>query len=252
MDERAIGECRERGFSVIRKVLTDKEISEIAAEALTLWDRQGALTAYNLRVGLRRDPSGKDILERLDPVSDISELFRNLAKDHRLVGLAEDFLKGAVIPLKDKLIYKWPGCSGYGLHRDEPYFGISGVPAKDMLSVYIAIDRADKENGAIQFYPTLRNRNLPSPPDEPRDIAEDAVSDTEPCCPSLHPGDVLIFDGIIPHKSDRNHSDRSRMMCTITYAPAKYSGCLEQYYTARLEQLVDERRHQYPGKFFFR
>ncbi len=252
MEERAIRECRRKGFSVIRKVLTDKEISEIAAEAITLWDRQGALTAYNLRVGLRRDPSGKDILERLDPVSDISELFRDLARDHRLVGLAEGFLKGPVIPLKDKLIYKWPGCSGYGLHRDEPYFGISGVPAKDMLSVYIAIDRADNENGAIQFYPTFRERSLPSPPNEPRDIAEEAVSDTEPSCPSLDPGDVLIFDGIIPHKSDRNTSRRSRMMCTITYALAKHSDCFERYYRARSEQLVEERRHQYPGRFFFK
>jgi len=239
------------GFAVVRRTFATDEIATLHEECHRLWRETTSLSPFNLRTGLRKDESGDFILERLDPVSDISPLFRELVADRRLSEPAESGLGGPVTPVKDKLIYKWPGCQGYGVHRDDGYFGVSGIPGHETISVSLAIDPANENNGSIQLYPALRNQLLPSSPDNPRDVDPAALEGISPLTPALDPGDILVFDGLVPHGSQPNRSEQTRIIFTVTYAPGKYAGCFEKYYQARWKEQIAERNKHFPGTFYF-
>jgi len=239
----AISEYKSNGVCVVKGLLDTNEIELLQKEASRLWSDQKDLNSLNLRVGTRKDLDGKDVLERLDPVVDISKIFSDLNEDERILKLAEIALGEKVMVMKEKLIYKWPGSSGYGAHRDGAYFKVSenAPESNEILSIIIALDKVDAENGATKFYPTLRFKELASPAEEARDI-DDAEIEGEPfLMPELNPGDIVLFDGNMPHSSDFNKSQRTRRIYIITYAFNKYTNCREDYYASRHKEMSKER-----------
>lgn len=242
----------ENGVGVLRGAVSPTEIQDLVKESERLWAEQEQLVPQNVRVGLRKDPSGATTLERLDPVADISALFASINIDDRMVSIARASLNEPSVVLKEKLIYKWPGTSGYGAHRDEPYFGTSGVPGNEMISVSLALDATTLKNGAVKFYPALRNALLESPEGEPRDLLSESLPSNMLFQPELAPGDIVFFDGLVPHCSDYNRSSSCRRIYTITYAPARYPSCREKYYASRLVEMESERRIDFPGPYFLR
>ena len=247
----AIGRYHLEGVDVVRSLLDQDEIDILIKEADRLWDENKHFSALNIRVGLRSSLDGKDLLERLDPVADISPLFRALNEDQRIVQLAVGALGEPAIPMKEKLIYKWPGTSGYGAHRDQHYFASSGATGQEMVSIAIALDKADANNGAIKVYPQLRLVELAPPPGEPRDIDAHLLESEPFFMPHLKPGDVLMFDGITPHRSEVNTSNICRRTYTMTFVPARLVDCRENYYRHRFEEQSKQRSQDYSGKFFF-
>ncbi len=248
----SISEYKSNGMCVVKNLLDINEIESLQQEASRLWSEQQDLNPHNLRVGLRKDLSGKDVLERLDPVADISVIFSNLNEDVRILKLAHDALGETVRVLKEKLIYKWPGSSGYGTHKDEQYFSVSedGPDGNEILSILVALDKADSENGAMRFYPTIRFKKLISPKGESRDVDESEIENVPFLMPDLNPGDIVLFNGTVPHNSDFNRSTRSRRTYMITFAPKRYTECRKDYYNYRQEELSKERKKDYVGDFY--
>jgi hypothetical protein len=100
------------------------------------------------------------IVDRLDPVVDISDVFRRLANDHRIRRVLRDVLEDDVLLFKDRLIYKMIGMHGYPIHQDYSWW--QEFP-KDLVNVAIAIDGADAENGALELFPGYHNKLLSTP-----------------------------------------------------------------------------------------
>jgi len=238
------------GVVVHRGMLGEEDIQVLQQEVHRLWQTQADRTVQNLRMGLRRNLQGEWALDRLDPVADISTVFQQLNRDPRLVSVAEALLNGKVRVLKEKIIYKRPGIEGFGFHRDGPYFGISGVPGADMVSLCVAIDPTTIENGATEFYPELRLSELESARDESRDIDESELTRQPGLQPFLQPGDAVMFDGLVPHRAAVNHSDQPRCTYFVTYAPDHYAGCRERYYRLRYLEQASERAEEFPGPFY--
>ena len=238
----AIVEFQNGGVAVIRGLLNPTEVRTLLEECVRLWEIKEIWDTANLRCGIRKGLNGERLLERLDPVADISQTFADLNRDPRLVATAEQSLGAPVTVLKEKLIYKWPGTSGYGAHRDEPYFGVANaVRGAEMVTICIALDPVHGDNGAIKFYPDLHRQTLPAPPDEPRDVAREALEGRSYFMPELEPGDVLLFDGLVPHCSDFNRSSIGRRTYMVTYALDRYPDCRDQYYANRLAEQTRER-----------
>lgn len=242
------------GLLIISKVFGEDEIQAFNDEASLLWQQlqqtEKQCVPQNLRLGLRADEGGSKVLDRLDPVEDISNVFYQLNRNPRLLLIAEILLDEPVVVLKEKLIYKEPGSGGFAAHRDDPYFNISGVPSEQTISIAVALEKANEENGGIEFFPELRLKDLASPTDETRDIAEKALLNSKKVKADLSPGDIAIYDGLIPHRSNTNKSNVSRRTYTITYAPARYENCRDKYYKARLKQQEKERETEFDGPFF--
>lgn len=72
------------------------------------------------------------------------------------------------------------------------------------------MDKVDSENGATKFYPALRFKELASHKEEVRDIDNAEIEGAPFLMPELNPGDIVLFDGNMPHSSDFNKSQCTR------------------------------------------
>jgi len=240
------------GLGVIRNLFGTRELDALLAECDRLWKIQDPAGLCNLRYGMRPGPGGTVMIERIDPVADVSEAFEALNRDRRLVDLAEAALGEPATVLKEKLIYKWPGTGGYEAHRDGPYLDVSGVPGAEIVTMLVALDPTTLENGTTEFFPGLRLVPTAAPPEEPRDVAAAAIDGEWSLMPELARGDVAIFDGLLPHQSGPNCSDGPRRTYFLTCAPARYADCRDRYYAERRRQQQAARAHLVATESYFR
>jgi len=240
------------GYGLIKGMLSSDEIDGLVRESERLWRQYEGAGAGNLRFGIRTDRSGRAVLDRLDPVADISDIFAAVNRDRRFVSIAESGLGEPVTPMKEKLIYKWPGTRGFGPHRDQAYTTAkSGVPGNEVLTISLALDRASRTAGPMEFFPDLRNRATSAPAGEPRDVDERELLGVVSCMPETDPGDVILFDSQVPHRSDWNRSDHCRRVYMISYVPARYPDARRNYYAGRNAEQKAMRRDLVEGSIFF-
>lgn len=251
--EQAIDGYLASGFGFVQALLSPEEIAPLRQESERLWLAHKDAGAENLRFGIRLDQSGKPVLNALDPVRDISEPFTALNQDSRLVAIAESALGEPATVMKEKLIYKWPGTSGFGPHRDQSYTTVkSGVPGKEVITISIAIDHAPLDSGPTEFFPDLTHRITKGAADEPRDVDELELQGIESRMPETAPGDVILFDGQIPHRSGWNRSDHSRRVYMISFVPARYPHARQNYYAGRNIEQAQMRENLVKQPLFFR
>jgi ectoine hydroxylase-related dioxygenase (phytanoyl-CoA dioxygenase family) len=152
--------------------------------------------------------------DRLDPVIDVSPPFDALARDPRLLALADSLLGGGAQLLKDKFIAKPPGAVGYGTHQDAAYWPGLGIDLARFLTAILFLDDAVPENGAIECVPGSHGVLLTDP---------DVIADPDESL--LGPfrliearaGDLLLLHALTPHRSGPNRTDGMRRVVMFTY-----------------------------------
>lgn len=227
------------GFVTASKALSETEIADLCAEWQRLWEAIDTTLDHQF-VHWRETSNGKRVADRLDPVSQHSEIFKSAANSPALRGLAESLLGGRAFVLKDKLISKLPQTNGYGLHQDWPYWANSGIQPDDVLSIAVALDPATKANGATAFYRGQHVGKLPT--DEAGlDVDPKALGGLEPEIIAMAPGDAVCFHSLTPHQSQPNQTKSSRRAWFITYAKcsednerslARYNAALDRVHKA--------------------
>lgn len=204
------------GYLVLKGVFGAAEVSAWNAEGDRLWAEVRA-DRENPRVQWRGVTAGGEIADRIDPVLDISPVFAALAHDPALIDLASSLLGRDVAIFKAKLITKRPGTAGYGMHQDHPYWEHAGAAAGDFLTVLVAFDRFDAENGTPEVFPGLHHARVPAPPGEPLDADESRMDTSGGVLIELEPGDLALFHSLMPHRSAPNRSARDRRGLFVTY-----------------------------------
>ena len=190
------------------------------------------------------------MVDRLSPVIDISPAFAALARDGRIMRPLGELCGEGMLLFKDKPIYKMPGVPGYETHQD--YSSWQAFP-REMVSVIVAIDGADADNGGVEFFPGYNDRLLSTEGELRYMSAEEAgridlgrgeVLKTEP-------GDVVIFDCMTPHRSGVNGSSRLRRQLYLTCSPAR-DGDLYPAQLRFIEEAERARRGAAAARLFFR
>ena len=123
-------------------------------------------------------------------------------------------------------------------HQDHAYFNVAmGTP---IVGVWIPMGRVTPENGCMHM---LRGGHKPGarPHFKRRDwqICDTDVDETDRVAVPMAPGDVLFFDGLIPHGTPVNHTDEFRWAVQFHYRPA---GAVLPDDGARLAQFGSEGR----------
>ena len=210
-----------KGYVAVRGRFGPREIAMWRTECERLWAMLSTASGDS-RVQFREHVNGTAIADRIDPLLDVSRVFKKLSKDPRILKPVEDALDGHSKVIKAKLITKRPGTHGYGLHQDFPYWQNFGLPADSMLTVQVAIDPSSDENGGVELWPSKHREVLPPPPENPLDVAETAVALDEAELIPLGAGDLLFFHSLAPHRSAPNKSNQSRRAVFITYGRLAY------------------------------
>ena len=137
-----------------------------------------------------------------------------LARDERMVDLAEDAVGKPIYLYSHKMTMKQPNEGGaWEWHQDFGYWYNYGCLAPDMMSIYVALDPATRENGCLQVLKgshKLGRLNHLRENDqtivEPEHL-EAALKRFELVYVEMDAGDALAFDGNLLHRSDANRTN---------------------------------------------
>ena len=210
--EKARTEYEERGFSIIRNVISADLLEETKSHVAWLTDRYPELRPEHLHHPLIRNDA----------------FWVRLVSDPRLVDIAEFFLGQDIACFTAHYICK-PPYDGQPVlwHQDGAYWKLDPMRA---LTVWVAVDESTTENGCLRVIPGSHRLPLYQPirrTDSPNMLF--SVSDEKLVKEwterhgiidiELNPGDVEIHHPNVLHCSEPNTSARRRCALDIGYIP---------------------------------
>jgi hypothetical protein len=206
----------EHGFVLVRGLFDAAAVGRALDEAEGLHGRHDLISTRNLRCRWQANTrDGECQFETFDPIIDLSPACAALAHDGRLLGLLAELYGEPASLFKDKLIYKPPGCPGYGLHQD--WIAWPGFP-RSFLTVLVPLEPADASNGCTIVYPGYHRGGSLSTEDGQYHQLPSEIVDEEKAVPLLlQPGDAAVFGGFTPHRSEPNRSEGWRRQLFLSY-----------------------------------
>lgn len=147
-----------------------------------------------------------------------------LISDSRLLDIAEAFLGPNIALFASHYICKPPGDGQPVLwHQDGGYWPLEPM---EVITLWLAVDKADTGNGCMRVIPGTQNENLKEVLERTdtanvlsSSIDESVIDESEAVNIELEPGDVSVHHPNIFHGSNANTSDRWRRGLTIRYIP---------------------------------
>src|SRR5262245_37209489 len=138
------------GFLILRNVFDGDEIASLASEAETLLTRKELMDTQNIRCRWQNHvETGECTFDCFDPVIDIGPVCRYFARDERIMQPLRQIYDDEAQLFKDKLIFKMPGMTCYAMHHY--YISWKSFP-ESFITVIVAIDPTDAENGATEVF----------------------------------------------------------------------------------------------------
>ena len=155
-------------------------------------------------------------------------IYGAVARSESVVNSAEKLLGGEVYHYHSKMIMKDAKVGGaWTWHQDYGYWYQNGILFPLLTSVFIAIDRATKENGCMQVIRKsheLGRINHVTTGDQAgaeMEHVNEALKRLELVYVEMEPGDALFFHCNLLHRSDQNRSDNPRWSMICCYNAAR-------------------------------
>ncbi len=234
----------EQGFLVVKGLVPLDDVAKLAGHVDDLIYGRCEVP------GLEPPPPGASVAEieqrylRIHMLHRVLEIHERFMLHPRILDVLEALIGPDVMAMQTMLFIKPPGGAGQGFHQDSYY--IPTVP-DTLCGAWLAIDRADEENGCLWFtvgsqhepiYPTTDHRgrnhgdsladleaveNVSHTDDEVNTLSRIARKYPGREVPVIaEPGDVVFFAGHILHRSHRNRSaSRFRRSFVGHYANAR-------------------------------
>jgi ectoine hydroxylase-related dioxygenase (phytanoyl-CoA dioxygenase family) len=147
-----------------------------------------------------------------------------------------ELLGEPVFLYKEKINYKLVGGAGFRPHQDAPAYPF----IKKSISVMIAIDESNADNGCLEVCDAMHQELLPT--DDGGCIVQQWTNTHDWHQVEMRAGDVLIFDALTPHRSGPNKSQKDRRAIFPTYN-AQSEGDLRQTYYEEKLRVFNESTH---------
>ncbi|MCB1031434.1 MAG: phytanoyl-CoA dioxygenase family protein [Acidimicrobiales bacterium] len=229
---------RQDGYQIYSNVLSADELAQAHEEIARLWSDRELTAAGNGRTRVRDSLSGTPVVDRLDPVCDLSPFFDSLARSDRLARIIVDATGQEMVLFKDKLIVKPAGAGGYGLHQDFMRWQSFGPAPTEMVNLAVALDDVHEANGAIEAY-AGQHGELLTPTGVTADPHPDDVDEQRRVLINLAAGDIFVFNPLLPHLSGFNRTNGSRSILFFTYSAVDYGDLRPTYYARHAEIFGD-------------
>ena len=133
-----------------------------------------------------------------------------------------DLLGDGLVAWATHYFCKLPGDGkAVSFHQDASYWGLT--PAKT-VTVWLALDDTDEENGAMQFLPgSHKAGHIPWKESSEESVLNQQIEDIsvfeKPFSNNLKAGEFSLHSSLLVHGSPKNKSSRRRCGLTILYAP---------------------------------
>jgi hypothetical protein len=227
---------RDRGFLIVRGLIPPADVLALVLHTEDLIHGRVAVP------GAPPPPVGASLREierhylRIHMLHRVLEIHERFLLHPRVLDVLEALIGPDIMAMQSMLFLKYPGGAGQGFHQDSYY--IPTFP-DTLCGAWLAIDRADEENGCMWFTPGSQHEPIYPTAGHERVHHADAigdlpvvanVSDTDTSRNTLSqvagrysgrevpavmdPGDVAFFGGHVLHRS---HQNASRSRCRRSF-----------------------------------
>ena len=219
MYEREIEDFRRDGFCVFPQYFMPSRLAEVEAN-LQRYVRE-VVPALNTPGAMYEDVGEPNSLFRLEKLEQNDAFFRNLESDPAFAELAGKLLDDAAVPHGTHMFAKAPLIgAGTPPHQDGYYFKLE---PNNALTFWLAIDRADDENGCVRYVAGSHQDGL-RPHAKSQSFGFSlgitdfgaADSDLERAV-ILDPGDMIAHHSLTIHRTDDNTTQRLRRAMGIVF-----------------------------------
>ncbi len=164
-------------------------------------------------------------------------IYGMIARCRTIVDSCERLLGGEVYHYHSKMVMKEPRVGGaWAWHQDYGYWYQNGVLFPLLTSVFVAVDRADKDNGCLQVI--ARSHELGridhvlvgDQAGADRARVEEILKVLPLVYVEMEPGDSLFFHPNLLHRSDRNNSEHPRWSMICCYNAARNNPYKESHH----------------------
>ncbi|HIE87100.1 MAG TPA: HD domain-containing protein [Pseudomonadales bacterium] len=131
---------------------------------------------------------------------------------------------------KEKINFKLPGGQGFSAHQDAPAFTAFGQ--RFHVTMMLSIDQGTTDNGCLEIATTSRLDDLLDM-NEDLTLSDNAVAGFRWVHAETAPGDLVLFDSYVPHRSAANFSAVSRRALYATYNKATDGDFRARYFTEK-------------------
>ncbi|MBS13763.1 MAG: hypothetical protein CME19_19470 [Gemmatimonadetes bacterium] len=219
------------GYYILEDFLSDEELETCGAEIERL-HKLGAEYKSN------EDPRGRSfqlepyaktaeqgglpILRKIEQTRDYSDVFRDLSRHPKLIGVIRELLGEDLLLFRSTLMLK-PANHGsaHSFHQDSAYWPMR---PPSLVTVSIALTESTPENGCIQVIPKSHEWGMQEwgliaqDTDEAESNCED-VDTSHAMNVSLKAGSALMFHSLVVHGSGPNRSPHPRHTALYAYFP---------------------------------
>ena len=146
------------------------------------------------------------------------EPLTSLARQPAMLGLLERMAGEPVKLFQDMCLIKPPGGREKAWHQDHAYFNVA--LETQIFGAWIAMHDSTRENGCMCVLAGA-HRDGPRVHFHRRDwqICDEDIVGQGPTAVPMRAGDLLLFDGKLPHGTPQNNTDKHRWAAQFHYIP---------------------------------
>lgn len=223
LKESQMEQFNDQGFLVIEDFLSAEEVAAVKADIARVSDEVADLVSdtrgFNFERANDSDftsdaPIRKGVLRKIQGAAmHVGEIKKTFTSE-KMLDCMEDLMGPEIYYHSSKVMFKAPGGREKPWHQDAAYWR---QYASSQITIWIAIDDATEENGCIWAIPESHKAGL-IPHVKAELQVEDSRIDLSKAAPVPVPaGGMLIFHSLVLHKSEKNHSDKSRWAIICDY-----------------------------------
>lgn len=221
----------QHGFKVLKKTFEDSTLSNIRdlTYRIIIYGERKLEDPFDNYYGRHRADQGAlfDLYQRHPE-------FQNLAKNSQILDALEEVLGEHIFLYENTLVYKPKGTENeVPWHQD--FINRPHEPRK--FIAWMALDKITRENGAMKIIPGSHKLgflpwyHVPGETHHTR-LKTEGVNLSGAIYAELDPGDVLIFNQLVVHASDKTDTDLPRRAYRVSYQG------FEKIYTPRGTPIV--------------
>lgn len=231
------------GFAIIRDVFKKNKISNIKNIISKNLDENNKDFLYEV-------VNNKKILRRIEKITDHFYSVKALIYSKEIKKIFTKLKKNQVL-FKDKLNFKFPNGNGFLPHLDGHFYWSKNdsrklkkgwkIYSKNFTNIAIHLEDSTKKNGCLYVanksdtkklgdtWESITNKlSLNTPNIKKKDLKKFKFFPLE-----VSTGDIIIFDWKCCHYSNKNKSNKSRMILYLTYCDKNKKNMRKIYYEDR-------------------
>jgi phytanoyl-CoA hydroxylase len=240
----------ERGFFRVDGFAPASVCSAMLERVTAICRDPDLAASVGVKVMAEANKAGVEVENPEDGVSKIFRLHRDpvfaeFAHSAAVVDLVSPLIAPDVDVFLSQFIFKTAGAWGQPWHQDSLYFPFE--PKRPVVGVWLAVTEATLQNGCLHVLPGSQTEPVhPHVPDRRPganygyfEIIDHDMSASEPVL--MSPGDLLVFDSHLMHRSTDNESTGIRAAMVYHYATAGTVDHSEEYWPSTNEWVAVQR-----------